>query len=219
MLVSTTILLLILRAPSMIIYVMWLINAKLFIQEKPPFPLRKFHSIANLCATLNAATTFVMFMIYGTKFRSEFARIFCYCFRRLKSSTNQETQTNHQTEQGGHNRLLGNNQPDDDQQFEYNLQSLPNRTNRTRRARHSSTTTTTTTTTTSVGSIPSLRRWREQRRNPRYSIEKQFALANQMPNQQLRQQESIISEIHNDNKSPVLTRSYSDCLTDFILCR
>lgn len=88
MLLATTILLLVFRSPSATISVMWLISAKMFINEKPPFPLRKFHSIANLCATLNAATTFIMFIIYGTKFRSEFTRIYCCCwYKRTKRNT------------------------------------------------------------------------------------------------------------------------------------
>lgn len=229
MLVATTILLLTLRAPSMIIYVMWLINAKLFIQEKPPFPLRKFHSIANLCATLNGATTFIMFIIYGTKFRSEFARMYCCCLRRLQPTTNQEHLTNHQIEQGN-NRLLGNNNNnhhlDDDQQLESNIKPLTNQNTQPRKSRHSSSTTTTT---TSIASLPSFRRWRDHRRNPRYSIEKQFTLTNHnqynnIPIQQLRQQESIISDVqlnnfNNDNKSTTITRSYSNWFKDFILCR
>ena len=82
MLLATTVLLIVFRLPSAIISVLWLISAKIFINEKPPFLLRKFHSIANLCATLNAATTFIMFIIYGTKFRSEFTSIYCCCAKK-----------------------------------------------------------------------------------------------------------------------------------------
>jgi hypothetical protein len=90
MLLATTIMLLVFRLPSATVSVMWLISAKMFIHEKPPFPLRKFHSIANLCATLNAATTFIMFIIYGTKFRSEFTRIYG-CILRLIKKTKRTT--------------------------------------------------------------------------------------------------------------------------------
>jgi len=83
MLLATTLMLLVFRSPSAIVSVMWLISARMFIYEKPPFPLRKFHSIANLCATINAATTFIMFIIYGAKFRSEFTRIYC-CLVNIK---------------------------------------------------------------------------------------------------------------------------------------
>ena len=87
MLLATTVMLLVFRAPSATISVMWLISAKMFVNEKPPFPLRKFHSIANLCATTNAATTFIMFIIYGTKFRSEFKRIYCSCWKKSETQT------------------------------------------------------------------------------------------------------------------------------------
>ncbi|CAF5067151.1 unnamed protein product, partial [Rotaria sp. Silwood1] len=53
MLLATTLMLLVFRSPSAVVSIMWLISAKMFIREKPPFLLRKFHSIANLCATLN----------------------------------------------------------------------------------------------------------------------------------------------------------------------
>ena len=86
MLLATTIMLLVCRAPSAAVSVMWLISAKMFVNEKHPFPLRKFHTIANLCATMNAATTFIMFIIYGTKFRAEFTRIYCCLIRHLRKT-------------------------------------------------------------------------------------------------------------------------------------
>ncbi|CAF0747963.1 unnamed protein product [Adineta ricciae] len=87
MLLATTITLLVFRSPCAILSVMWLIRAKMFVNEKPPFPLRKFHSIANLCATLSAATTFIMFIVYGTKFRSEFTRTCCCMFTKVALPT------------------------------------------------------------------------------------------------------------------------------------
>ena len=114
MLLATTILLLVFRLPSAIISVTWLISAKMFIHEKPPFPFRKFHSIANLCATLNSATTFIMFMIYGKKFRSEFTRIYCCCFKKLKRQNkriviNREDDDVHHHQQRQINQLITNN--------------------------------------------------------------------------------------------------------------
>jgi hypothetical protein len=107
MLLATTIMLLVFRSPSATVSVMWLISAKMFINEKPPFPLRKFHSIANLCATLNAATTFVMFIIYGTKFRSEFTRIYCCFLQRTKRKKNNAVRQRHEHQQM--KPLLNNN--------------------------------------------------------------------------------------------------------------
>lgn len=87
MLLATTIMLLVCRAPSAAVSVMWLIRAKMFVNERHPFPLRKFHTIANLCATMNAATTFIMFIIYGTKFRLEFTRVYCCVIRWIRKKT------------------------------------------------------------------------------------------------------------------------------------
>lgn len=70
---------------------MWIINAKMFINEKPPYRLRKFHSISNLCAIINAATTFIIFVIYGTKFRSEFTRIYCGILTKFKRTETKST--------------------------------------------------------------------------------------------------------------------------------
>lgn len=97
MLLATTVMLLVFRSPSAIISVLWLISAKMFVNEKSPFPLRKFHSIANLCASLNAATTFIMFIIYGTKFRSEFKRIYCCCWSKIGNRWKILTQKSEET--------------------------------------------------------------------------------------------------------------------------
>ena len=107
MLLATTVMLLVLRSPSIVVSVMWLINPKMFVNEKPPFPLRKFHSIANLGATLNAATTFIMFIIYGTTFRSEFTRIYCFMITKMKKS--ERTETTIEEEQQRFGQMISNN--------------------------------------------------------------------------------------------------------------
>lgn len=96
MLLATTIMLLVFRAPSATVSIMWITSAKMFINERPPFILRKFHSLANLSATLNAATTFIMFIIYGTKFRSEFTRIYCRYGCCVKNENKNGTMKAHQ---------------------------------------------------------------------------------------------------------------------------
>ncbi|CAF0801262.1 unnamed protein product [Adineta steineri] len=184
MLLATTILLLVFRLPSATISIMWLISAKMFINEKPPFLLRKFHSIANLCATLNAATTFIMFIIYGAKFRSEFTNIYCCCLNRLKRK---QVLFNNQHEQNIKEILSSD--------INVNEQSITNQINpfpinqsygkvRQVDTRHSSSATTT----TSISSLPSLRRLRYQRRSPRYSIEREYDFMNHNnPNRNLQQ--------------------------------
>jgi hypothetical protein len=102
MLLATTIMLLVCRAPSAAVSVMWLISAKMFVNEKRPFPLRKFHTIANLCATMNAATTFIMFIIYGTKFRAEFTRVYCCLIQRIKKKKTSDLK---QMPEGEHHQM------------------------------------------------------------------------------------------------------------------
>ena len=94
MLLATTINLIVFRSPSAFVSIMWMISAKIFIKDTHPFRWRKFHSIANLCALFNAATTFILFIIYGTKFRSEFMRVYCCLLRRKKNSTSQNGREN-----------------------------------------------------------------------------------------------------------------------------
>ena len=99
MLLATTIMLLVFRSPAAAIYIMWIIRAKMFITEKPPYPLRKFHSISNLCAIINAATTFIIFVIYGTKFRSEFTRLYCGILKKCTRTKSKTTSRQDQQQQ------------------------------------------------------------------------------------------------------------------------
>ena len=222
MLLATTILLLVFRLPSAIISVMWLISAKMFINEKPPFPLRRFHSIANLCATLNAATTFIMFIIYGTKFRSEFTSIYCCCLDKFR--TKKEIIENKQEQQI--KQLIPddndiNEQHIDDQLNPLSTNSFSQKLHRAT-ARHSSSATNSTTT-TSIASLPSLRRLRNQRRNPRYLLERERDLITHSTNLQ-QQHELTIQEDecniqNNDIKLDRLSVSYGDCFISLINCR
>ncbi|CAF1212337.1 unnamed protein product [Adineta ricciae] len=194
MLLATTVLLIVFRLPSAIISVMWLISAKIFINEKPPFLLRKFHSIANLCATLNAATTFIMFIIYGTKFRSEFTSIYCCCVKK----TNPEKNLNENTIDPNIKDILPNDNDVNEQDLSNQVNPLPigrlNQNNRQTNARHSSSATVSTTT-ASIASLSSLRRLRKQRRNPRYSLDREHELITQ-------------HHLHYNNKNKILQPHY-----------
>lgn len=178
MLLATTVLLIVFRLPSAIISVMWLISAKIFINEKPPFLLRKLHSIANLCATLNAATTFIMFIIYGTKFRSEFTSIYCCCVKK----NNPEKNLNGNITDPNIKDILPNDNDVNEQDLNNQINPLSigrlNQTDRQANARHSSSATVSTTT-ASIASLSSLRRLRNQRRNPRYSLDREHELITQ----------------------------------------
>ena len=234
MLLATTVMLLVFRLPSATLSVMWLISAKMFINEKPPFRLRKFHSIANLCATLNAATTFIMFIIYGAKFRSEFTRVYC-CFwckdnkskassllrdnqeRQIKQLIANETQRNERDEaQSAINPIIYSSQEQQRREI----------------LRHSSSaaTSTTTTTTASIGSLPSIRLFRYQRRSPRYSLDPEHDTEHRLSNVHQPHPLTIREdEFHNDDnadddyddgaRSVMLTVSYFDWFQSWISCR
>ncbi|UJR13532.1 hypothetical protein I4U23_000546 [Adineta vaga] len=226
MLLATTILLLVFRLPSAIISVMWLTSAKTFINEKPPFLLRKLHSIANLCATLNAATTFIMFIIYGTKFRSEFMNMYCCCLKKSKC----EKTTNRNSQDQNNKIILPNDNDINEQDVNNQINPLPvNRpyqTGRQATARHSSTATVSTTT-TSIASLSSLRRLRNQRRNPRYSLDREHELITQhhlnFNNTHLPQQyELTIREdecIHATNEIETVSVSYNNWFKKLITCQ
>jgi hypothetical protein len=219
MLLATTIMLLVFRAPSVALAIMWLTSAKMFVNEKPPFRLRKFHTIANLSATLNAATTFVMFMIYGTKFRAEFTRIYCCCFKKFKE---RRSKTIIQNQEQQIKQLIPNdNNNDDEQPIDNRRNSSLHRKIQQGRIRYSSGTTTTTS--ISTGSLPPLRRLRNQRRKPRYPLEQQGDLTNQ-PDHQQQQYELTIAEDecnnqNNDRKSVTLKVSCSDWFKNLVHCR
>lgn len=209
MLLATTVMLLVFRFPSATVSVMWLISAKMFVNDKPPFRLRKFHSIANLCATMNAATTFIMFMIYGKKFRAEFTRIYFRCC----SNKSKETPPN---QPGQQLEKFLPNEPRNSSPY----RQLPRQTTRSSSG---------TTTSTSIGSIPSLKRFRHPHRIPRYSLDQQCDslrqdnLTNQRRQQQQRRQVTISEiEYHVENPSRQSIASADldrNWLRNFIYCQ
>ena len=189
MLLATTVMLLVFRSPSATISVMWLISAKMFVNEKPPFPLRKFHSIANLCATLNAATTFIMFIIYGTKFRSEFTRIYCCCLCKMALRKRQKRRT----------VIIV---PPEQQQLSNEPLKEVNRDSQSMQT--SSSTTTTRTTNASLVSV-------------RYQRSSSVREDNGMT--RTSECQITIREDEDESKSVTLTVSYTDCLKNFLSCR
>lgn len=231
MLLATTVMLLVFRSPSATISVMWLISAKMFINEKPPFRLRKFHSIANLCATLNAATTFIMFIIYGTKFRSEFTRLYCGCLNKIKKPkrsiiTRQESQQM---------KGLTSNNNTKDIDHEQGMNDIKTKTNSsiTNKSKGKfyvelvkDNNTVTTSTATSNTSFSPWRRSKYHHERQRHSYDEEHDLMmNFNKNTQLspRQTQVTIREDecldnHNGTKSVLLTESYFDWFKSFISC-
>ncbi|CAF0772289.1 unnamed protein product [Didymodactylos carnosus] len=86
MLIATTVCLVLFRLPLLLLSILWLVKANLFFADKTKLPLRRFHTVANTAAVFNAATSFILFIVYGTKFRSEFTKIYCCCFNKKSKS-------------------------------------------------------------------------------------------------------------------------------------
>jgi hypothetical protein len=209
MLLATTIMLLVFRSPSATISVLWLISAKMFVNEKSPFPLRKFHSIANLCATLNAATTFIMFMIYGAKFRAEFTRIYCCCWKKLRRRKSTIIINIH--EQLQIRQLIPNN---DEQHIDNQRNSTLN--GKTRNSGN-------TTTSTSLASLPSVKHFRNLHRKGRYNLDQQCDGFNSNKNinqqQELTIREDECVNLNNGIKLVTVPVSYDDWFRNLIYCR
>jgi hypothetical protein len=228
MLLATTVMLLVFRSPSAIISVMWLISARMFIEEKPPFRLRKFHSIANLCATLNAATTFIMFIIYGTKFRSEFTRLYC-CILTKFQKPKQTTTTIRQGQQQMKQLISNNDQNENinDVKTKQNL-SVTNKSNgnfylELLKDNHSAATSLTT---TSGASSSPMKHLVNEQKKQRYSYDEEHDLmishaknTHRSPRQhEVSIREDEDTDNHNDTKVVSLTESYFDWFKNLIGC-
>ncbi|CAF3341757.1 unnamed protein product [Rotaria sp. Silwood1] len=231
MLLATTVMLLVFRSPSATVSVMWLISAKTFINDKPPFRLRKFHSIANLCATFNSATTFIMFIIYGTKFRSEFMRIYCLILTKVKKPEQLSKIKQEQEQQ--RQQLISNSNKNDNENHRNDIKnknnlvltSKSNCTNYKELSKNHNSATTLTTTTTSVASLLPMRRLKNQSKIQRSSFEQEYDLIishNHNHTNPLQHEITIpedeFSSDHHDTKSVSLTGSYFDWFKNFIEC-
>ncbi|CAF1566160.1 unnamed protein product [Didymodactylos carnosus] len=86
MLIATTVCLVLFRLPLLLLSILWLVKASLFFEVKTKMPLRRFHTVANTAAIFNAATSFILFIVYGTKFRLEFTKIYCCYFNNRTKS-------------------------------------------------------------------------------------------------------------------------------------
>lgn len=235
MLLATTLMLLVFRSPSATVSVMWLINAKMFINEKSPFRLRKFHSIANLCATFNAATTFIMFIIYGTKFRSEFTSIYCSVFTKFKRSNNASTRKHEQKrirnlrsfrlkseEETNVTEIRRKHSLKRPNQSNHNIhkESLPyNSSTRT----STTTTTTTATGTSSFSAFLPMRHFMNQSRKQRFTFENEYNVVSNNAASTPQNPEIIIREDeligdNNDTKATAFSDSYFNWFKNLIDC-
>ncbi|CAF2100958.1 unnamed protein product [Rotaria magnacalcarata] len=71
--------LLICRSPTIVLWFLWSfeLTIKTFFDSSSSSSVRRFHSIANLIAIINAATNFLPFCVFGQLFRTECLNIYC----------------------------------------------------------------------------------------------------------------------------------------------
>ncbi len=71
--------LLICRSPTIVLWILWSfeLTIKIFFNSSSSSFVRRFHSIANLIAIMNAATNFLPFCVFGQLFRAECLNIYC----------------------------------------------------------------------------------------------------------------------------------------------
>ncbi|CAF3589236.1 unnamed protein product [Rotaria sp. Silwood1] len=71
--------LLICRSPTIVIWILrsFEFTIKIFFDSSSSSSIRRFHTIANLIAIINAATNFLPFCVFGQLFRIECLNIYC----------------------------------------------------------------------------------------------------------------------------------------------
>lgn len=77
--IAVVLTLLLCRSPTIVLWVLWSfeLTIKTFFDASSSSSVRRFHSIANLIAIINAATNFVPFCVFGQLFRIECLNIYC----------------------------------------------------------------------------------------------------------------------------------------------
>jgi len=79
MVITMVLTLILCRSPTIVIWVLWSfeLTIKIFFDSSSSLRVRRFHSIANLIAIINAATNFLPFCVFGQLFRAECLNIYC----------------------------------------------------------------------------------------------------------------------------------------------
>lgn len=79
MVIAMVLTLLLCRSPTIVLWVLWSfeLTIKIFFDSSSSSTVRRFHSIANLIAIINAATNFLPFCVFGQLFRVECLTIYC----------------------------------------------------------------------------------------------------------------------------------------------
>ncbi|UJR07719.1 hypothetical protein I4U23_012004 [Adineta vaga] len=79
MVIAVVLTLLLCRSPTIVLWILWSFDStiKAFFNASSSALVRRFHSIANLIAVINAATNFLPFCVFGQIFRAECLNIYC----------------------------------------------------------------------------------------------------------------------------------------------
>ena len=79
MVIAMVLTLLLCRSPTIVLWVLWSfeLTIKIFFDSSSSSVVRRFHTIANLIAIINAATNFLPFCVFGQLFRVECLTIYC----------------------------------------------------------------------------------------------------------------------------------------------
>jgi hypothetical protein len=79
MVIAMVLALLLCRSPTIVLWILWSfeLTIKIFFDSSSSSVIRRFHHIANLIATINAATNFIPFCVFGQLFRAQCLTIYC----------------------------------------------------------------------------------------------------------------------------------------------
>ena len=100
MVITMVLTLLICRSPTTVLWILWSfeLTIKIFFDSSTSSNIRRFHSIANLIAIINASTNFLPFCVFGQLFRAECLNIYC-CQKPNRRKFDEETPTTIKTTQ------------------------------------------------------------------------------------------------------------------------
>ncbi|CAF1144604.1 unnamed protein product [Rotaria magnacalcarata] len=79
MVIAMVLVLLLCRSPTIVLWILWSfeLTIKAFFNSASSSFVRRFHSVANLIAIINAATNFIPYCVFGQLFRAECLTIYC----------------------------------------------------------------------------------------------------------------------------------------------
>ena len=97
MVIAMVLTLLICRSPTIVLWILWSfeLTIKIFFHSSFTLLVRRFHSIANLIAIINAATNFIPFCVFGQLFRAQCFSIYC-CHKLTSEQLAKRARQHHQ---------------------------------------------------------------------------------------------------------------------------